>query len=219
MNVLPGIPLAMKLKKRTHWDLAFAQDLIVMELYSSFPKSVLHGETAIWRCFKGNRFSGDIDVYFSSADRSRVGDLVGSLRAKGVTMLKFKDTANTIFVKFCYSAAIVSLEIALRAVKGYTVKPFEMIDGSFMLVNTLTPEDLILEKASAYKGRRKVRDLYDIFFLINLVVSRERVVDSLRQLIQSFRRPIDERELKTIIISGTIPTVERMLEAIEKWVG
>ncbi len=216
---MPTLPLAMRLRKSIHKEVALAQDLVVMELYDNFPDAVLHGGTAIWRCYRGNRFSGDIDVYLPSAEKQRVGDLVLNLRAKGLTKLKFKGTTNTVFGKFSYSDAIVNLEIALRAVEGYTVKPFEMIDGNFMLVNTLGPEDLMLEKASAYKGRRKVRDLYDIFFLINLVEAKEGFLDSLREIIQSFKRPVDESELKTIIISGTIPTVEGMLEAIEKWVG
>jgi len=38
-----------------------------------------------------------------------------------------------------------------------------MTDGISILVNTLTLEEVIIEKVSAYLKRRKIRDLYDIF--------------------------------------------------------
>ena len=57
------IPLILKLKKATHREIAKAQDLIVETLYEVFETAVFHGGTAIWRCYKGNRFSEDIDIY------------------------------------------------------------------------------------------------------------------------------------------------------------
>lgn len=32
-------------------------------LYRIFPGGALHGGTAIWRCYSGNRFSEDVDAY------------------------------------------------------------------------------------------------------------------------------------------------------------
>jgi hypothetical protein len=58
---MSSIPLALKLKKRTHRTVAYAQDLIVPQIYVSFPFSVVHEGTAIWRCYGGNRFSEDKD--------------------------------------------------------------------------------------------------------------------------------------------------------------
>ena len=57
------IPLILRLKKSAHKDIAAAQDLIVSALYEVFNDSVLHGGTSIWRCYKGNRFSEDVDAY------------------------------------------------------------------------------------------------------------------------------------------------------------
>ena len=57
------IPLILRLKRTNHKRIAEAQDLIIKELYGVFDKAVLHGGTALWRCYNGNRFSEDIDVY------------------------------------------------------------------------------------------------------------------------------------------------------------
>jgi len=57
------LPIDKKLKKRTHKIVALAQDILVMELYNSFTNAIIHGGTAIWRCYGSNRFSEDVDVY------------------------------------------------------------------------------------------------------------------------------------------------------------
>ncbi|MBM3309818.1 MAG: hypothetical protein FJY77_06125, partial [Candidatus Altiarchaeales archaeon] len=56
---MTNIPLALRLKKQAHKKVAEAQDIIVRELYNVFDNAVLHGGTAIWRCYQGNRFSED----------------------------------------------------------------------------------------------------------------------------------------------------------------
>jgi len=53
----PQIPLNLKLNKRSEREIAYAQDVIVAELYKFFPEAIIHGGTAIWRCYQGNRFS------------------------------------------------------------------------------------------------------------------------------------------------------------------
>ncbi len=76
----------------------------------------------------------------------------------------------------------MSLEGLVGVKKKHVVKAFEMVDGSFITVNTLGPEELALEKVSAYMARRKVRDLYDVFFLIQLVREKRRVRTSVHPL-------------------------------------
>ena len=57
------IPLILKLKRAQQKEIAKAQDIIVNTLYEVFENAVLHGGTSIWRCYNGNRFSEDVDVY------------------------------------------------------------------------------------------------------------------------------------------------------------
>jgi len=41
------------LKKKIHKDIAMAQDLMIIELYDNLSNAVIHGGTALWRCYGG----------------------------------------------------------------------------------------------------------------------------------------------------------------------
>lgn len=213
-----AIPLAKKLKKRIHRNVALCQDLIVVEVYNFFPHAVLHGGTAIWRCYRGNRFSEDLDFYLRSVDEHMLQKFVERLRIRGVFKQKVKRTQTTVFAKFSFIDAVVRFEAGLRTVRGHVVKPFEMYDGSYMLVRTLEPKDILLEKVSAYLARRKIRDLYDIYFLLQTQDITEEAREPLKTLLTCFREPEDVNVLKSIIISGTVPSVRDMLRVVGEWV-
>ncbi|MDI6643012.1 MAG: hypothetical protein QMD95_03060, partial [Candidatus Hodarchaeaceae archaeon] len=57
------VPLHRRMRRERHRRIARAQDTVVETLYRVFPKGVLHGGIAIWRCYSGNRFSEDVDAY------------------------------------------------------------------------------------------------------------------------------------------------------------
>lgn len=146
--------------------------MLVSELYDHYPKAIIHGGTAIWRCYNGNRFSEDIDVYLSSINKEKLDDFADKLTKKGFEKNKLKITDNAVFSKFSYQGSVVRLEAVEKNIKKYKNQKFEMTDGSFMVVNTLSPSQLIKEKVGAYLGRQKIRDLYDIFFLIEYVENK-----------------------------------------------
>jgi predicted nucleotidyltransferase component of viral defense system len=77
---------------------------------------------------------------------------------------------------------------------------------------------LIIEKVNAYKKRKKVRDVYDINFLLKFVENREKILKKLKEFIKNFEKPVDEKELPTIIISGVVPDTKTILEGIRAWV-
>jgi len=217
---MPIIPLVHRLRKRGHKNIAMAQDLLVVEMYNSFSNAVIHGGTAIWRCYGGQRFSEDIDVYlnkkFKKSESTKA--FLANLKNRGFIPQKFREKENSIFSAFRFSDAVVRFEAVFEDKKNYIVKSFEMADGSFINVYTLSPEDLILEKIRAYHSRRKVRDLYDIFFLLKLIQDKEKVSGALQDFIKTFKPPEDYPDLKTLIISGAVPTIKDMLEEIRKWV-
>ena len=189
------------------------------EVYQVFPECVLHGGTAIWRCYGGGRFSEDIDVYIPVPQTEATRKFRDALKSKGLEELKFKATENTIFAKYDLSASAVSFEAALRQPPESVVMPYQMVDGTLMLVRTLTPEGLISEKASAYHSRRKVRDLYDIYFLLNLVKDGREVLESLGEMVSEYREPVDENQLRAIVIVGVAPSSETIIEGIRRWVS
>ncbi|TDA31485.1 MAG: hypothetical protein DSO04_03905 [Hadesarchaea archaeon] len=62
------IPLYLRMRRERHRKVAVLQDMVVEALYRAFPRAVLHGGTAIWRCYSGNRFSEDLDVHLGSRE-------------------------------------------------------------------------------------------------------------------------------------------------------
>lgn len=220
---MAAVPLAQRLKRRAHRAIALAQDVLVAQAYDSFPDCVLHGGTAIWRCYGGSRFSEDVDTYLPTYSDSGARRFRRGLAAKGMEELKFKASENTVFGKFSFSGASVSFEGALRGPPSVRVTtPYELLGGGYMLVFALPPEALVVEKAAAYTARRKVRDLYDVFFLLSKVEDRRRrrreVARSLASLVSGSRQPVDEAQLKATVLAGAVPSASEMIEGIRRWV-
>lgn len=210
------IPLVLKLKKQMHKDVARAQDIIVKELYNVFDKAVLHGGTAIWRCYDGNRFSEDVDVYIPR-DEKRINTFFKILKEKGFIIKKKKIGEKSLYSSLELNRIIVRFEALFKrpTPKGF-LKEYKMIDGNLITVYTLTSEEIVKEKVNAYIKRQKIRDLYDIFFLLRNVKDKKLVSKELKKLITLFKKPIDEEELKVLIIEGLIPDTERILEYIKR---
>jgi len=216
---MPAIPLAVKLKRRLHRDVAGAQDILVLGTFEVFPAAVLHGGTAIWRCHGGNRFSEDVDFYLPPSARGRTGALAEAFGRRGIATQRLKETPNSAFGKFGVGASAVRFEATFRDLEGPVVVRYEMLDGSFVVVRTLTAEALLREKALAYVGRRKARDLYDVYFLAHVAQAGGSARRAARHLLDHFRPPADERTLKTVILTGSVPTVADMKAEISRWAG
>lgn len=208
------IPLGIRLKREMHKNIAIAQDLIIQEMYSVFSNAVIHGGTAIWRCYGGNRFSEDIDVYLKK-DAKRIEQFFKGLENKGFAIEKKKIGENSIFSKLILNRTLVRFEAIFKNVKG-SLKEYETADGNFIIIYALTPEELIIEKVDTYMKRLKIRDLYDIFFLLRHVKDKRKISSKLKQLIERFKSPIDEDDLKVIILEGLTPSSEKMLEYIKE---
>ncbi len=160
------IPLILRLKKQMHKDIARAQDIIIKELYNMFDKAVLHGGTAIWRCYNGNRFSEDIDVYIHK-DKKRINAFFENLKKKGFIINKKKIGEKSLFSRLVLNRTFVRFEALFKKpIPEGSLKEYEGADGNFITVYTLTPEELTKEKIKAYLKRLKIRDIYDVFFLL-----------------------------------------------------
>lgn len=209
------VPLILKLKKSAHKDIAAAQDLVVTALYELFNDAVLHGGTSIWRCYKGNRFSEDVDVYIAR-DIGRVASFFNVLLKKGFDIEKKKVAKNSIFSTLHFGRTVVRFEAIFKKVDG-SLKEYETADGNFITVYTLKPEELIAEKIDAYLKRLKIRDIYDIFFLLRHIKEREKIKFKIKKLVENFKKPVDENELKVLILEGLVPSWEKMIDYIKHW--
>lgn len=209
------IPLILRLKRQAHRDIAKAQDVIVEALYAVFPDAVIHGGTAIWRCYQGNRFSEDIDAYIPQ-DKERVALFFEKLTRRGFQIDKKKIGEASIYSQLHLNRTAVRFEALFKNVNGH-LKDYETAEGNWITISTLTPEELIKEKVSAYLGRRKIRDLYDIFVLLRHVSVPADIKKDLNQLIAQFKDPIDEPELAVLILEGIVPMPAKMLEYVKNW--
>ncbi len=204
------LPLHLKIKKKAHQEIAYAQDLIMEEVYSFFPEAVFHGGTSIWRCYQGNRFSEDIDMYL--ADKKNVKAFFERLEHKGFKIIKERIKDNSLYSLLEFQRARVRFEALFLKKEHPLFKEYEMIDGNLLNVYTLSAEELLQEKISAGLTRKKVRDLYDIFFLLRYVKKKP---ENLGKVVSI--EITDPENLPALILSGSIPTVEQLKEYIQKW--
>ncbi len=199
------IPLAKLLKKREYREVAAIQDVIVVAL--SEMGAVLHGGTAVWRVYGGKRFSYDVDFYHISPQKT--AEILAEL--EGLELVKSKTTESGIFYgrvrreKWSVEVEVSPLPRGKEIVEGR----YAMVDGSTISVLTLSPEELLREKVEAYLSRRKVRDLYDIYYLIGVIKEPARAAKDLKKLLTVLDEPPkDFASLKELIIAGISPSFE-----------
>jgi len=209
------IPIILKLKTRERREIAKAHDIIVKRLFETIDNAVFHGGTAIWRCYSGNRFSEDIDVYLPD-NKEKLNELFEILKKEGFTIEKKKISANSLFSNLKKDGFYVKFEALFKDVKG-EVKDYEEVSGNFISVRCLAAEELIKEKVNAYLSRLKIRDLYDIFFLLKYVSDKSKIKKDIERLMKEFRNPKDEKDLETLILEGLIPKTNEMLNYIGKY--
>ena len=213
--MIAQIPISLKLKKKIEKDMAFAQDVVVEELYNNIQDAVLHGGTAIWRCYSGNRFSEDIDAYIKK-NIEKIDKFFESLQKKGFKITKKRIKENSVYSELLFQNVPLRFEATFQDKKS-TFKVYETSKSTFINVNTLLPEELIIEKVSSYTNRLKIRDLYDIYFLLNLVEDRNKIELVLKKFLKEFKYPKDEKDLAHIIISGAVPTSDQLYGSIKRW--
>lgn len=207
------LPLSKRLKKQVHREVALAQDLLVKELYSVFPQAIIHGGTAIWRCYQGQRFSEDLDV-FILRDLEKIHLFYAHLEKVGFTVERKRIGENSIYSTLQFQRATVRFEAIFKQ-ENTILGMYETVEGNMIPVYTFTPERFIQGKVEAYLNRRKVRDLYDIFFLLPKVKDKSKIQEVLQKLFQHYQPPLDEMELTAFILEGVAPSAQKMKEFIE----
>lgn len=215
--LVPAIPLALRLRRSLHRKIAEAQDLIVIETYNYMESAVLHGGTAVWRCYGSSRFSEDLDFYLNPEARLKLEIFRQAVEDVGLRTLKFKVSMRSVYSRFEWKGVTVSFEAIFKQIRNYTTMRYELVDGNYIMVYTLAPEDLIREKVDVYLERRRIRDLYDILHLLDHVEDKNTVKKDIERLLEHYSPPIDSEELKTLIYAGSAPKADEIHRWIEKW--
>lgn len=209
------IPLILKLRKESQKKIARAHDLIIESLIKKIPDAVLHGGTAIWRCYNGNRFSEDVDVYIPR-DLSKIEEFFNELEKTGFKIEKKKISENSIYSSLSFDRIIVRFESLFKKVEGI-LGDYKTTEGNIITISVLSPESLIKEKVETYLKRRKIRDLYDIFFLIRYIKNKPEIEKELKKLLENYEKPIDESNLKILIIEGIVPEAGKITDYIKSY--
>lgn len=209
------LPIANQLKKRKQLEIALLQDELIQIIYSVCDDVIIHRGTAIWRCYGGKRFSQDIDAYSQSLHMSKE-KFEKTVKSRGLRMEKYKDTGNVIFSSISDGRVTVQLEVNHSvATQGEQVL-YELVDGTVIEVFSLSPQRIVLEKISAYLDRLFVRDLYDIYHLLQLISDLSEIRGNLQDFLNNLKKPIDETVLKSLIYVGLAPSFERMVSEIRR---
>ncbi|MBI5553306.1 MAG: nucleotidyl transferase AbiEii/AbiGii toxin family protein [Candidatus Diapherotrites archaeon] len=209
------IPLYNRLKRQAHKEMAILQDILMDAVYSLEKNAVLHGGTAIWRCFQGNRFSEDLDFYASPKPAFRE-KMEASLQILGIQFTKFRETSATIYSRASKENTSVELEIALRPFKNPSVSVYEKADGTTMDIYTPSVNELLIEKLNAYKNRRLIRDIYDAYHLSRYCEPNPAYNKTAFSLLENAPKPTDESNLKNLILTGVVPEYPEMIRTLQR---
>ncbi|MBU4070428.1 MAG: nucleotidyl transferase AbiEii/AbiGii toxin family protein [Nanoarchaeota archaeon] len=210
------LPLISRIKKELHKNIAVAQDILIEETIKIIPSTVFHGGTCIWRCYSGKRFSEDLDFYFPKKI-DLIEKLFQNLENKGFEIKKKKISDRSVYSELMYNRASVRLEATFQNIRGVLLD-YEKVDGTLISIYGLAVEQLLNEKINAYLSRKKIRDIYDIFFLMRLVDNVSLIDKNIKKVINDCDIPEDVEDLKVLLLEGIVPKFNELKEYIKrKW--
>lgn len=192
--------------------IAELQDKLLIEISSRF-EIILHGGTAIWRIYRGKRFSYDIDIYY--ADPAKI--LEYFKKSESFQLVRGKITSsNVLYLRFQENNSLVEVEASPLFKKMQSADgEFYLVGGDSIVLKTLTPSELLREKINAFRSREKARDLYDIFYLLD-IVNTAKIKNELKGLIPSLKvMPKDFSGLRELILVGKVPDFETVVRKVK----
>ncbi len=211
-------PLVNRLKRPEFIALARLQDRFIEMVYALDNDFVMHGGTAIWRCYGGNRFSYDIDGYVMSKKESRLlGDNITWEIAKvGLKLKRIAHIGDALFITISEGETDMKVEIVPSKKRIVSIStPYEKIDGTMLSIRTLTPDDFVLEKINAYEERHYARDLYDIYQLMGKIEAGGITEKKLKKFINAIEPPLEgQGGIKGMVLSGVEPSFDDMVKYI-----
>lgn len=204
------MPLARILRGKL-LRIAELQDAVIVEL-SKRVDFVLRGGTAVWRVYGGKRFSYDIDMYCPEPES------VPAILSRSFNVVHFRVTgAGFVYLRIS-DREVVEVEVA-RPVKDvdWMEAEYWLVDGTKLVVKVLTPCALLEEKVSAYLDRRKARDLYDVYYMLDFCEDPERSRKTASSLLSALAEPPgDYSLLDELILVGRAPSFKTIVEKVRK---
>ncbi len=219
----------MDITNETQLRRAIIEDEVVDLILKRYGNFVMHGGTAVWRCYGGNRFSRDIDFY-SNLDPSGESPFQKQLHkllvdhGYPIREEKYNNKTKTLHVIFKGEGTTGKLDITFAKARGGAVE-YMRVDGAKRIIRALSPEALLNEKIDAYSNKyekqgHEIQDLYDMAILKNRIDKpSEETCKRLSAFLSKVKgnAPKDERVLKQLVISGVAPDFSSIIGILERW--
>lgn len=219
----------MDITNETQLRRAIIEDEVVDLILKQYGNFVMHGGTAVWRCYGGNRFSRDVDFY-SNLDPSEESPFQKQLHkllvdhGYPIKEEKYNNKTKTLHVIFRREGTTGKLDITFAKAKGDAVE-YLRVDGAKRIIHALSPEALFNEKIDAYSNKyenlgQEIQDIYDMMILKNRIDKPSK--ETCKRLSAFLSKvkgtaPKDERTLKQLVLSGVAPDFSSIIGILEKW--
>ncbi|MCL4447630.1 MAG: nucleotidyl transferase AbiEii/AbiGii toxin family protein [Thermoplasmatales archaeon] len=225
----------MEFLDKSQLERAKMEDTLTEILYRRHRELVIHGGTAIWRCYSGNRFSRDIDFYFGIENEKKraifFNETKKLMKNLGYTVKEggYDKISGTMHV-VVESNSKMKIAINFRKKTGVPAE-YTKVDDTKMFVLALIPSQLLTEKIEAYENKMnstqkfsepEVQDLYDMYHLTSLIMTKEGIpIARMRKLVKSIERepPKNLRSLDDLILNGVSPSFEMMINYLKTWLN
>ncbi len=197
--------------------IAELQDYLIDIIYDRIqPDALLYGDTAIWRCFGGMRFSEDIDIYMNDVSFVK---LLNALAKYGLKLV-WQDPEYRYRIRIARNET----EILLESKPGFAeneIRTYFRTDGTMKTISVFSPTELLVRKIEAYHGRKYIRDIYDIFILTKWLDKLDYLVKtSISKFLWDISKPLDENVLGSLLYSGNKNiNFASMIEYIKRWLN
>lgn len=128
---------------------------------------VLKGGTSLMECYGLDRFSEDVDMDCPRAPsnpdgfKRRIERFCGSF-GYSVRIAKNTDTVSRAFIRYDEALNPLKIEISYRR-SCIDEESVTTVNG----IRVYTISEIAIQKAGAYLARDKIRDLYDLAFIVN----------------------------------------------------
>ncbi len=225
----------MDIRDAAQFEKAKLEDMLVEVLYSKYADLVLHSGTAIWRCYKGNRFSRDLDFYMKTKNNGegmlRYREVPKFLQGYGFTIKEKGYSSATGTMHFVVELAKAKMKVDINfRYKDGTPADYVKVDDSRIVVLSLTPLQLLGEKIEAYSDKfdnegdfkhPEAHDLYDMWYLVSIIEKPDpRTVKGLGTLLGRIENspPEDLGSLGHLVLAGLPPSFNLMVGRLRAWV-
>ena len=197
--------------------LANLQDFVLEIVYNKIdPSALLYGDTAIWRCYGGQRFSEVIDIYM---EEYLLEEFINLFPKYGFKLAwRSSEYPSSIRIENRDTSLLFESK---EGTAESVIRPYLRVDGSPMTIGVLSPTELLVRKIEAFNGRRLIRDIYDIYVLTQHLDPKDFTVKTkLSAFLENISDPVDEGVLRSLIYSGNSNLAFfQMLNYIRGWLN